>query len=78
MCTYGLENDSAEWVLQQCRLGVHAAIVDDVAGVLASMAAQAAARQGLEPEEPETEPLAGGNKVLACAGPPGAAARGRF
>jgi hypothetical protein len=40
VCTYGLENDSAEWVLQQGRLGVHAAIVDDVAGVLASLQAQ--------------------------------------
>jgi uncharacterized protein YidB (DUF937 family) len=40
VCTYGLENDSAEWVLQQGRLGVHAAIVDDVVGVLARLQAQ--------------------------------------
>lgn len=40
VCTYGLENDSPEWVLQQAHLGVHAAIVDDVVGVLAMLQKQ--------------------------------------
>lgn len=32
--TYGLGNDDPEWILAQSELGVHAAVVDDVAGVL--------------------------------------------
>lgn len=32
--TYGLENDDVEWILEQSRLGVHGAIVDDVARVV--------------------------------------------
>ncbi len=51
MCTYGLENDSAEWVLQQGRLGVHAAIVDDVVGVLARLQAQQLGEQQAAEQE---------------------------
>jgi hypothetical protein len=51
VCTYGLENDSAEWVLQQGRLGVHAAIVDDVVGVLARLQAQQLGEQQAAEQE---------------------------
>jgi len=36
--TFGLGNDDTEWILMQSELGVHAAIVDDVAGVLSQIA----------------------------------------
>lgn len=37
--TYGLANDDADWVRKQFYLGVHGAIVDDVAGVTAALSA---------------------------------------
>jgi glycerophosphodiester phosphodiesterase len=39
VATYGLRNDDPAWVLAQDRLGVHAAIVDDVAGVVEGLLA---------------------------------------
>ncbi|CAD7702515.1 unnamed protein product [Ostreobium quekettii] len=41
--TYGLGNNDTEWIIRQSELGVHAAIVDDVAGVLSQIAASNAA-----------------------------------
>ena len=40
--TYGLKNNDPAWVLQQRAMGFHGAIVDDVAVIVDSVAADAA------------------------------------
>lgn len=38
LLTYGLANNDLDWIHDQHDLGVHAAIVDDVPGVMAKLA----------------------------------------
>jgi hypothetical protein len=40
--TYGVKNNEVTWVLQQRTMGIHGAIVDDVASIVDSVTSEAA------------------------------------
>lgn len=61
LLTYGLENDSVSWVLQQQQLGVTGVIVDDLEGLMTAL------RSGTASPPPPAVVAASGEAALAAA-----------
>lgn len=73
LLTYGLENDSPDWVMQQQALGVTGVIVDDVAGLMGALGGGSSAAARVPAGGQHTLLGAADEGTVVSAAPPAAA-----